>query len=272
MGNDATLGFRDKTETMARHIFNYFGQCFNGVNLVILTCLIHKFDCLKVNALMSKQIKDNSEVCITLHTPMDSVNVISGDYELLDDWMSANPLVVQIYSFMDGQLRFLSTPGASHEDFNVVGQGKFLLCLSNGLREHPHALDLVRPDGLDRNVGFVIRVRSHLIYEPEITNDETDGDDDDDSDINANENGNTTKKKVYSDRATHLLNSSKDIRKQLKLLLDHIEYLKLGEDNHQDFTSDIQSRIVSWTCIHTVALIAIALSQVFFWKKRFENL
>ncbi len=173
----------------------------------------------------------------------------SGDFELLDEWKSSKALVVRIFSFATHKMVWNSKPGAWEDDFSIHGQGKYHLCFSNGFVSHPTDQTSGQNDQLERTVGFAIRVQPLKKY-----------------DLNKEKPGPLT------ERASQLLEASEGMQHQLNVLLDHIEYMKTRERNHESLTTQIQNRILNWTIVHSTALVIMAFIQVIIWRRHFENL
>jgi hypothetical protein len=53
--------------------------------------------------------------------------------------------------------------------------------------------------------------------------------------------------------------------------VDHFDFLRNREAQHQVLTSQILSRVMGWTLLEAGLVVAMALGQVMYWKKFFEQ-
>lgn len=54
-------------------------------------------------------------------------------------------------------------------------------------------------------------------------------------------------------------------------LVDHFDFLRNRESQHQVLTSQILRRVMGWTLFEAGLVICMALGQVMYWKKFFEQ-
>ena len=173
-----------------------------------------------VSATYSVIVNDGSEECFVTRTPKEPAGryVVSGNYDLLDDGTSARPLSVVLF---DGQSkpRYTSMFGRSEGTFSVVGNEnqRFTLCIQNGPfaahagmarsegMDDDDAVGTRARDGLDRNVGWSLRVRSTENYAKSVK-----------------EQGAENKEKSESEKAVEqMLLLSNDLLDELDDLADH---------------------------------------------------
>ena len=155
-----------------------------------------------------------------------------------------------MFSFVTHTMVWNSKPGVWEDDFSIHGHGKYHLCFSNGFVLHPTDPTSGKNDRLERTVGFAVRVEPLKKF----------------SLNNEDKPGPMTK------RASQLLESSEGMQHQLNILLDHIEYMKTREQTHEYLSSQTQDRILNWTIVHSISLVIMAIVQVIFWRRHFENI
>jgi hypothetical protein len=54
-------------------------------------------------------------------------------------------------------------------------------------------------------------------------------------------------------------------------LVDHFDFLRNREAQHHVLTSQILSRVMGWTLLEAGLVVCMALGQVMYWKKFFEQ-
>jgi len=72
-------------------------------------------------------------------------------------------------------------------------------------------------------------------------------------------------------RALQLVQDSIDIVAQWRTLLDHFDFLRNREAQHNILTSQILSRVMSWTILEAILVVTMAVAQVMYWKRFFEQ-
>ena len=167
----------------------------------------------------------------------------SGNYDQLDDELSADPLRVTLFD--SDEKKIWSSPlGAPEGTFSVTTTGgRNMLCITNGI---DYDDDTGNED--DRTVGFAVRVRPATVRAQD---DNVEGPD--------------------TRVMTNLIEMSEDLLDDFQDLNDHQAYLKVREAEHRDLTEATYSRIVRWTVLEALVLMAIAGGQVMYLKKFFEQ-
>jgi len=166
--------------------------------------------------------------------------VYSGDFDLLDDDLSSTPISARLES--DEQILWSSHSTDTEGMFEVTTKvgGKHRLCLENG--KH------FRGDGLDRHVGWAIRVRkqaTRALEEGVLGPDQ--------------------------ERALELVSWAESLSLDWESMLDHYGYLRDRETAHTIMSDSIMSRVVRWTILEGLTLLLIALAQVMYLRKFFEK-
>ena len=175
-----------------------------------------------------------------------SLHVSSGNYDQLDDELTADPLRVTLFDAEEKKL-WSSPLGAPEGTFSVASTGgRNMLCITNGIE--PGLDDDAGNEQADRTVGFAVRVRPAAVRAQD---DSVEGPD--------------------TRVMTNLIEMSEDLLDDFQDLNDHQAYLKVRESEHRDLTEATYSRIVRWTVLEALVLMAIAGGQVMYLKKFFEQ-
>ena len=74
-----------------------------------------------------------------------------------------------------------------------------------------------------------------------------------------------------SERAAILLDRGEQLLDDLADLMDHQAYLKLREEAHRELTERTFTRVVRWSVLEAVVLVAVASGQVLYLRKFFEQ-
>eukprot|EP00563_Minutocellus_polymorphus_P018186 CAMPEP_0197728758 /NCGR_PEP_ID=MMETSP1434-20131217/28047_1 /TAXON_ID=265543 /ORGANISM="Minutocellus polymorphus, Strain CCMP3303" /LENGTH=310 /DNA_ID=CAMNT_0043315275 /DNA_START=77 /DNA_END=1006 /DNA_ORIENTATION=- len=230
-------------------------------------------------ATYSVVVNDGSEECFTTRTPREGGRyIVSGNYDLLDDGVSSRPLSVALYNSKMKPV-YQSRFGRSEDTFSVVSTAgeRFLLCLKNGFGLHQGRLDRSDGemddddetggnggrDGLDRAVGWALRVRSadaHARWTRE-----KDGGDAEDNDTNTMEKSESEKK------AESLLELGGDLIDALENMADHQGYLREREAAHRALAEETFSAVFFWTVIEALVLLTVAGGQIFYLRRFIEK-
>jgi p24 family protein beta-1 len=74
-----------------------------------------------------------------------------------------------------------------------------------------------------------------------------------------------------AERALHVVQAALSIETQWDNLADHFEYLRSREAAHLKVTQEILGRIMKWTIVEAVVVVVMAVAQVMYWRKFFEQ-
>lgn len=72
-------------------------------------------------------------------------------------------------------------------------------------------------------------------------------------------------------RALDLVQQATSIHLDYRSLLDHFDFLRNREAAHSALTASILSRVMTWTVIEAFLVISMAIGQVVYWRKFFEQ-
>lgn len=224
---------------------------------------------------LSVKLSKGNEFCFVVRTPGKDPSRISGNYDMLDDELSPNPVTVVLFDYDSEKVLWHSTQGMSEGSFSLTLSGQFHLCFGNGsggyktdadrkremmrLQGHPVVedddFDYTNLDGQDRNIGFSIRVtptaNSRLAMEQE-RNSEKPGE-------------------KSNEQATKLVDLTYQVREKVEMLLDHQEYIKNRESIHRHVVEETFTMVMRWTLLEASVLTFVACAQVFYLKRFFET-
>jgi hypothetical protein len=178
------------------------------------------------------------------------LGVNRGDFDLLDDELSPDPLNVILYN-NDFDVVWHSESGATEGSFRFPKvTGRHLLCIQNGKLgkeegSHDDGYDDRVDDGEERTVGFALRVipPSHVMEE--------EGPDEHD--------------------ALLLMERAEALYEDLAELEDHQGYLREREAAHREIAEKTFAYIWRWTLLEAFVVCAISTSQVLYLRKFFET-
>jgi hypothetical protein len=72
-------------------------------------------------------------------------------------------------------------------------------------------------------------------------------------------------------RALELVQRSVMINNDWQNLVDHFDFLRNREAQHAMLSSQILSRVMGWTLLEAALVVTMAIGQVMYWKKLFEQ-
>lgn len=72
-------------------------------------------------------------------------------------------------------------------------------------------------------------------------------------------------------RALDLIQSAISVETDWSNLMDHFSFLRSREATHIKLTNEILDRIMGWTIVEAFVVIFMAVAQVLYWKKFFEQ-
>lgn len=255
-----------------RHISSFLASsCF----LFFTTCCCVHFLLLvrTVYGSFSITVPPREEECFVIRAPGKEISTISGNYDMLDDGLSPNPLSVVLYDMSTPRLPrpvWKSIRGRSEGIFTYKrARGRHQLCIRNGLDKLPS-------DNQDRNVGFNIRVTPNTIPVPDgggmikETTGATLGPNATKEEKEKHERAQEEAKRAH-EKTTRVLSLSRELIRKLYDMTDHQAYLRNREGQHRELTEQTFSRIVRWTVLEAVVLVLVAVGQVWYLRKFFET-
>ena len=239
--------------------------------LVALSLLIYP-----ASASFSVIVNDGTEECFVTKTPKEGGRyIVSGNYDLLDDGVSSGPLSVALYNHKMKPV-YQSRFGRSEDTFSVVSAAgeQFMLCIKNGFGLHKGRLarsdgemddddETGGRDGLDRTVGWALRVRSVDAHAQWMR--EKDG-------KTAGDADNSNKEKSESEKkAEALLELGGDLIDALENMADHQSYLREREAAHRALAEETFSAVLFWTVVEALVLASVAGGQILYLRRFIEK-
>lgn len=193
-------------------------------------------------ASLSTLLGSGTEECFVVRAPADAPAVLTGNFDCLNDELSADPISVVLIDHTDDDNEiWTSAYGVSEDEFDIHLKrgGRFSLCLRNGMGK--------ANDDQDRAVGFAFRVRPPS----RAMDDKEQGPD--------------------GERALQLVEWASDLSEGWETLLDHYDFLRERENVQKELEEATLQRVVRWTLLEAVLLISIATAQVMHLRKFFEK-
>lgn len=72
-------------------------------------------------------------------------------------------------------------------------------------------------------------------------------------------------------RALELVETAELVQNDWQNLMDHYDFLRNREGLHAELTMQIHNRVMGWTLLEASLVILMAVGQVMYWKKFFEQ-
>lgn len=193
-------------------------------------------------------VAPKDEECFYIPAPLDGSlgGTLHGNFDLLDDGVSPDPLSVVVIDIENENVLFRSRRRSREGIFkvNLKAEQWVNLCIQNGIvtagRGRKTTSDK-KHDGLDRTVGFEFTV------EPK------------------NEAQDLMSQK---DRITQ---ASRDLTREVKNLYNHHEYMRAREARHREVVEQTFSRLMLWICLEVAAVILIAAGQIIYFRRFLER-
>ena len=240
---------------------------------VLIAVLVPSLLMTPVLATYSVVVNDGTEECFVTRTPKEGGRyIVSGNYDLLDDGVPSGPLSVVLYNHKMKSV-YQSRFGRSEDTFSVVSTAgeRFMLCIKNGFGQHKGRLarsdgemddddDIGGRDGLDRTVGWALRVRSVDAHAQWMR--EKDGVAADDG---------SREKSESEKKAEALLELGGDLIDALDNMADHQSYLREREAAHRALAEETFSAVLFWTVVEALVLASVAGGQIFYLRRFIEK-
>lgn len=72
-------------------------------------------------------------------------------------------------------------------------------------------------------------------------------------------------------RALDLVSEADEVLLNWRTLLDHFDFLRVREAQHAMLSVQIMSRVMHWTLLEAFLVVSMAIGQVLYWRKFFEQ-
>ena len=209
----------------------------------ILACIIpNQF----VDAAYVVSVRAHDEECFNIASPGAAGGTLHGNFDLLNDELSSEPVSVVILDTKEEHVLFRSRRRASEGIFKITlkPDQKVSLCLQNGLvtagrgRKSKSART---HDGEDRVIGFEYAV------EPK--------------------NGN---KEVHTQNEKNS-KAAGELRRGLLNLITHHSYMRVRESTHREVVEATFGQLMWWVILQGIVVIAIAAVQILYFRHFLER-
>lgn len=170
-------------------------------------------------------------------------NYHSGSYDCLDDDVDGSQIKAIVKDEKTKDVKWTSSPQQTEGAFRVeVEPSRYSLCFSNDVSKEDEE---TTKDAA--NVGFSLR----WIPPPRALQPDEEG--------------------PEAQRALKLVGSASVIDQDWQNLLDHYDFLRNREGVHTELIQGIFGRLLRWTIIEAVLVILMAVAQVMYLRKFFEQ-
>lgn len=211
----------------------------------IATCILSPLTQI-VDAAYVTSVKAKDEECYAIHSPGNAGGILYGNFDLLDDNLSSEPVSVVIIDAKEEHVLFRSRRKSSEGVFRVhlKTDQKVNLCLQNGLvtagrgRKSPSAK---AHDGQDRLIGFT------YIIEPK----------DEKAEIHAQQGKN--------------IRAAGELTRALGNLINHHQFMRTREGKHREVVENTFSQLMWWLILEALIVIAIAGGQILYFRNFLER-
>lgn len=191
-------------------------------------------------------IPGKDEQCFIVRSPGAAGGTLYGNFDHLNDDVSAEPVSVVIIDVKEEHVLFRSRRRASEGVFrvNLKPDQKVNLCLQNGIvtagrgRKSPSART---HDGKDRVIGFEYSV------EPR----------DENKDIHTQNERN--QKQAW------------ELQRAFGNLINHHQFMRTREGKHRDVVEKTFTALMWWSVLESVTVIGIAVLQIMYFRNFLER-
>jgi len=225
-------------------------------------------------------VSPQTEECVYVLPPAEGKNCfITGQYDMIDDELSPNPVTVIIFD-SEFEIVWHSKPGVAADKFALDTNCKrHQLCIANGdpnvvdkndpnvkhfhhHRGHPNEnhhidddeFDYKNKDGKDREVGFTFQVKAIDQFGRVVDRNRW-------KKPKPNQMGESTKR---------LEMLAADTRNNINSLMDKQMNQKEREERHVELAEQTFNILFRWTLLEAVVLIGVSTAQVMYLRRFFE--
>ena len=188
------------------------------------------------------------EECFIIRAHSQRASILTGNFDVLDDTLPADPVSVVIMDTSNDRMRYRSPRLATEGTFkvNLDAKQRMAICVQNGIRRlrtpsRGTVKDQKHIDDLDRNVGleFLVEPRNEHV---ELKN--------------AN---------------SKLMDAATGLRQKLRDLRSHHVYMKSREGKHRRIAEKTFSQLLVWCLMEAVIIILIAVGQIMYFRRFLEK-
>jgi len=174
-------------------------------------------------------------------------STIYGDFEMLDDDLSANPLSVLVTDVHYSRTLFRSRTYARKGSFKIDAdpREKIYICIQNGLitagDKTVQRQGRKKSDGMPRTVGLDFSVVERDIHD-----------------------------EIHKSHSK-ILSKAVMLSRELTRLQNHHEYMRAREAKHRDVVEYTFSKLLGWALVQASGVIIIAVGQIFYLRRFLER-
>ena len=188
------------------------------------------------------------EACFVIRNSGNSNRLLTGNYEMLNAELSAEPLLVYIMEVE--RVVWHSKANTPSDSFHAQLKPnlKYWLCLQNS--SHGPLAKGNEPDHMDeleRKVGFNYRIQKDPTQAPKLGEDWND------------------------EKTEEWMEVAREVSEDLHDYYDHFDYVKKREADHRSLVEKTFSDILLWTLVEASIVVMSALGQVFFYRRYLEK-
>lgn len=191
-------------------------------------------------------VKAHDEECFTIASPGAAGGTLHGNFDVLSDDLSSEPVSVVIIDLKEQNVLFRSRRRATEGIFRITlkPEQKVSLCLQNGLitagrgRKSKSART---HDGEDRVIGFEYDVQ---------VKDEN--------------------KEVHSQNDKNR-QAAGELHRGLLNLINHHQYMRVREGAHREVVETTFSQLMWWVILEGIVVVGIACVQILYFRHFLER-
>lgn len=217
------------------------------------SCFLVRYSGSSSNVKTTMSSSGSNAETTTATTSTPSNKMLSGNYELLDQRLSAEPVVV--YVMENDKVVWHSKENTPYDRFHVPLETnkRYWICLQNSshgpLAEGEEG---EHPDDEARVLGFSYRVHSKTRLAPAAAAAEAQPDFDE-------------------EKFNSWVEKAEDLADDLSDFKDHFEYIKRREADHRSLVEATFDACLTWTIVEVGIVVTMAVGQVIFYRRFLEK-
>jgi len=224
-----------------------------GLLVLLLVLLLPP---LRIEAAWTFTLAPYEEECFLFRTPsaMKSAKLLVGNYEMMDtdesgDGVSADPFLVFVMeATKEEKILFQSKPGQATGSFRVAVQPSkgYWMCLQNSSHgPDSREAEPEHPDHKTRLVGFSFNLQEFYTRPAPLA--------------------------FTEDNESEWKEKSAAVEDELKMLLNHHEYMLVREANHRQIVENSFTSLMFWSLMEALVVILGAVGQVMYFRRFLEK-
>lgn len=240
----ASLGYYFALIANHSFVMGMFYGLSQSFLIIVSIVLVWEIPAVQSSYIISIPPKD--EECFLINSPGAVGGTIFGNFDHLDDNLSAEPLSIVIIDNNEEHVLFRSRRRATEGIFRVKlnPDQQVDLCLQNGIvtagrgKKTPTGR---AHDGLARVVGFDFSVEEK-----------------------------NEKKEAHSQNDRNI-DAAKELTRQMNNLMNHHGYMRVREMQHREVVESTFTQLMWWLILEALCLLAIAAGQILYFRNFLER-